>query len=98
MISSLVALQKIIGSLSKFMSPYVKEIVQIITCTRFDTNVEGKSSSAAAQIKAKTMALRGEISQNITPRILLPALDSCFDVIVQSNKVFYLSAMLKLKC
>ena len=70
------------------MSPYIVSILEILTSIQFeDSSV--RTSSISAQIKAKTVLLRGELSQKIIPRVLIPALDSCFDTIAHSTKVFF---------
>ena len=66
------------------MSPYIVSILDILTSTQFDDNAV-QSSSINTQIKSKIALLRGEVSQKITPRVLLPALDSCIDKVVNSK-------------
>lgn len=88
-LSALTTLQKVIGSLSKFMSPYIVEILQVLTCHRFNADITGKASSCDSQIKIKALSLSETISKNIIPRVLLPMLDSAFDYVVQSEKVKY---------
>ena len=85
-LSSIIALNKIVVSLPKFLSPYIVQILEVLTSTRFDDN-SVKVSSIISQIRAKIMSLRGEISEKILPRILLPALDSCFEKVINSEKV-----------
>jgi len=91
-LNTLTTLQRIIASLSKFMSPYIVSILEILTSIQFeDSSV--RTSSISAQIKAKTVLLRGELSQKIIPRVLIPALDSCFDTIAHSTKHSILALM-----
>eukprot|EP00112_Aurelia_sp_Birch-Aquarium-sp1_P006370 Seg1704.8 transcript_id=Seg1704.8/GoldUCD/mRNA.D3Y31 product="HEAT repeat-containing protein 1" protein_id=Seg1704.8/GoldUCD/D3Y31 len=86
--SGLTALRQIVESLSKFMSPYLVKILQILTWSQLSVCTEASktSSTLRGQVKSNVTSLRDEISKKITPRVLHPALDACFDQIVQSKK------------
>ena len=87
--SGLAALRQIVESLSKFMSPYLVQILNILTWSQLSVGTEANKSSSAlrGQVKLNVASLRDEISKKITPRVLLPALDACFDQIFHSEKV-----------
>ena len=87
--SGLAALRQIVESLSKFMSPYLVQILNILTWSQLSVGTEANKSFSAlrSQVKSNVTSLRDEISKQITPRVLLPALDACFDQIFHSEKV-----------
>eukprot|EP00795_Rhopilema_esculentum_P004548 gene4548-20800_t len=86
LLNAFTALQKILESLSKFMSPYLGEILSLITKAGPDDNEQVSKSSTKKQIRSKIALISQTVSTSVTPRVLLPALDACFDQVAQSDE------------
>ena len=69
------------------MSPYLGDILSLITKAEPDDNEQVSKSSTRKQIRSKIALISQTVSTSVTPRVLLPALDACFDEVAQSDKV-----------
>ncbi len=91
LLSGLTILHKALEKIPQFLSPYIVNILDIVTrllLGQADSSATSvKANSVRGQIAAKATALRQEIATAIVPRILLPALDTSLDKVIDSNQV-----------
>ncbi|XP_061667288.1 HEAT repeat-containing protein 1 isoform X2 [Syngnathoides biaculeatus] len=86
-LSAVTALQRVAVALPHFISPYLLDTTsQVCRLTRQLEDCASPSSSAANQLSARLASLRSSLATKLPPRVLLPVLTKCYDVMVADKK------------
>ncbi|XP_034049132.1 HEAT repeat-containing protein 1 isoform X2 [Thalassophryne amazonica] len=100
LLSALTALQRIVETLTHFISPYLQEtVLQVcrLTCLVGDPAAVSSSSSVTAQLSVCVTSLRNTLATKLPSRVLLATLTKCYSSLVtnKTNQVGALMSFLK---
>ncbi|XP_048392427.1 HEAT repeat-containing protein 1 isoform X2 [Stegostoma tigrinum] len=82
LLSAVTALQKVVETLSHFISPYLQDILTQVTRLTKIASRTGHSS----QLDLRLTSLRTTLATKLAPRVLLPAINKCYDKLASTNQ------------
>ncbi|XP_043551503.1 HEAT repeat-containing protein 1 isoform X2 [Chiloscyllium plagiosum] len=82
LLSAVTALQKVVETLSHFINPYLQDILAQVTRLTKIASRTGHSS----QLDPHLTSLRTTLATKLAPRVLLPAINKCYDKLASTNQ------------
>ncbi|XP_072367776.1 HEAT repeat-containing protein 1 [Scyliorhinus torazame] len=82
LLSAVTALQRIVETLSHFISPYLLDILAQVTHLTKIASRTGHSS----QLDLRLTSLRTTLATKLASRVLLPAISKCYDKLAKANQ------------
>ncbi|XP_061612470.1 HEAT repeat-containing protein 1 [Phyllopteryx taeniolatus] len=87
LLSAVTALQRVSETLAHFISPYLQDTtLQVCRLTRLLEDSSSSASSATNQLSARLASLRSSLATELPPRVLLPVVTRCYNVMVVDKK------------
>ncbi|XP_053709149.1 HEAT repeat-containing protein 1 isoform X2 [Synchiropus splendidus] len=88
LLSAVTALQRTTETLPHFISPYLQDsTLQVCRLTwMLEQSPSTTASPASMQLSTRLLSLRSSLASRLPPRVLLPVLSRCYDVLVEDNK------------
>ncbi|KAG1661117.1 HEAT repeat-containing protein 1 [Nymphon striatum] len=82
LLSALMTIQKLLEHLSNFISPYLKTFIPQISYLSAKYHLEQSEKSSKSQINLRIQTIQNLMSTLIPARVLLPAINDCYEKIV----------------
>ncbi|XP_068160889.1 HEAT repeat-containing protein 1 isoform X2 [Antennarius striatus] len=85
LLSAVAALQRVADTLPNFISPYLQDAT-LQVCRLTQLVEPAPSSSVGVQLAARLAAVRSTLASRVPPRVLLPAVSSCYRHLVAQQQ------------
>eukprot|EP00794_Sanderia_malayensis_P007770 gene7770-8616_t len=94
LLGGITVLHKTVETIPQFLSPYITNILDILTRTSFGHPVaSSKANSMRTQIVAKVVSIRKDFARLVEPRVFIPALETVLDMNISSEMHSFQSFM-----